>query len=150
MSLVPVAWPQSESDLSVMPCTLEAHGIKAFVQGGGFGSMYPGPQIPFFNARRIMVPSENVAGGQGHLSLAKPAASVAHARGTGDVQLVRITQASPPLGNIPRRREVRAKSSSATIKGTRCISVNRSIVTGSRPALGGPLQGDRRAQSCPQ
>jgi hypothetical protein len=59
MSLVTVAWPQSESDLSVMLCTLEAHGIKAFVQGGGIGSLYPGPQVPFFNARQVMVPSED-------------------------------------------------------------------------------------------
>ena len=42
MSLVAVAWPQSESDFSVMPCTLEAHGIEAFVHGGGFGSLFPG------------------------------------------------------------------------------------------------------------
>jgi hypothetical protein len=58
MSLVAIASPQSESELSVMLCTLEAHGIPTFVQGSGFGSLYPGPQIAFYNARRIMVPSE--------------------------------------------------------------------------------------------
>lgn len=39
-----------------MLCMLEAHGIPAFVQGGAFGSLFPGPQIAAYNARRIMVP----------------------------------------------------------------------------------------------
>ncbi len=69
MSLVAVAWPQSESDLSVMLCTLEAHGIKPFVQGAGFGSLFPGPQIPFYNARRIMVPSEDAGKARQALSI---------------------------------------------------------------------------------
>jgi len=55
MSLVVIAQPWSESELSVMLCTLEAHRIPAFVQGAGFGSLKPGPQIDFYNARRIMV-----------------------------------------------------------------------------------------------
>lgn len=55
MGLVAIAFPQSESELSVMLCTLEAHGIRTFVLGGGFGSLFPGPQIPWYNARRIMV-----------------------------------------------------------------------------------------------
>jgi hypothetical protein len=56
MSLIVIAQPWSESELSVMLCTLEAHRIPAFVQGAGFGALYPGPQIDFYNARRIMVP----------------------------------------------------------------------------------------------
>lgn len=56
MSLIVIAQPWSESELSVMLCSLEAQGIPAFVQGAGFGSLYPGPQIAFYNARRIMVP----------------------------------------------------------------------------------------------
>lgn len=56
MSLIVIAQPWSESELSVMLCTLEARGIPTFVQGAGFGSLYPGPQIAFYNARRIMVP----------------------------------------------------------------------------------------------
>lgn len=56
MSLVPVACPQSESELACMLCELEAHGIHAFVQGAGFGSLWPGAQIPWYNMRRIMVP----------------------------------------------------------------------------------------------
>jgi len=60
MSLVVIAQPWSESELSVMLCTLEAHRIPAFVQGAGFGSLKPGPQIDFYNARRIMVSSSLV------------------------------------------------------------------------------------------
>lgn len=57
MSLVVVARPQTESELSVMLCMLHARDIPAFVQGRGFGSLYPGPQIDGYNARRIMVPA---------------------------------------------------------------------------------------------
>ena len=58
MSLIPVAEPQSESDLSMMLCLLEAEGIPAFVHSGGLGSLYPGVQIRNYNSRRVMVPEE--------------------------------------------------------------------------------------------
>lgn len=61
MDLVAVACPQSESELAVMQCALEARGVHFFVQGGGFGSLFPGPQIASYNARRIMVPSEELS-----------------------------------------------------------------------------------------
>ncbi|HET8554500.1 MAG TPA: hypothetical protein VFL78_06715 [Rhodanobacteraceae bacterium] len=61
MGLVVVACPQSESELAVMQCALEARGVHFFVQGGGFGSLWPGPQISAYNARRIMVPSSEVS-----------------------------------------------------------------------------------------
>ena len=61
MSLIAIASPQSESDLSVMLCTLEAYRIPAFVQGNGFGSLHPGPQIASYNSRRIMVSDAYVA-----------------------------------------------------------------------------------------
>ena len=60
MSLVPVACPQSESELACMLCELEARGIHAFVQGAGFGSLWPGTQIFGYNARRVMVSSVDV------------------------------------------------------------------------------------------
>ena len=69
MSLLVIAYPQSESELSVMLCTLEAHRIPTFVQGAGFGSLYPGPQIAFYNARRIMVPSPFAAEAQEALDI---------------------------------------------------------------------------------
>jgi hypothetical protein len=64
MSLVVVAQPWSESELAVMLCSLEARGIPTFVQGSGFGSLYPGPQIAFYNARRVMVPDSFAAEAQ--------------------------------------------------------------------------------------
>lgn len=61
MSLVVIACPQSESELAVMQCALEARGVHFFVQGGRFGSLLPGPQIAAYNARRIMVPSSEAS-----------------------------------------------------------------------------------------
>ncbi len=56
MSLVAVAEPQTESELAVVLCVLEAEGIPAFAHNGGFGSLHPGSQIALYNARRVMVP----------------------------------------------------------------------------------------------
>ncbi|MGN6729687.1 MAG: hypothetical protein ACTHJG_07635 [Rhodanobacteraceae bacterium] len=79
MSLVAIASPQSESELSVMLCTLEAAGIQAFVQGGSFGSLFPGPQIPAYNARRIMVSSVDAPKAQEALAaFAQPPAPVTY------------------------------------------------------------------------
>jgi hypothetical protein len=61
MSLVPIACPQSESELACMLCELEAHGIRTFVQGAGFGSLWPGTQIPWYNMRRVMVSSTDAS-----------------------------------------------------------------------------------------
>ena len=43
-----------------MQCALEARDVHFFVQGSGIGSLLPGPQIASYNARRIMVPSEEL------------------------------------------------------------------------------------------
>lgn len=61
MGLVQVARPQTESELAVMQCALDASGIHYFVQGAGFGSLYPGPQISAYNARRILVPDSELS-----------------------------------------------------------------------------------------
>ena len=61
MSLIAVACPQSESELACMLCELESRGIYAFAQGAGFGSLWPGVQIPSYNARRIMVSSADLS-----------------------------------------------------------------------------------------
>lgn len=52
------ATPQTESELAVMVSPLEAHGIQHYVHNQGFGGLYPGMQIELYNARRLMVPSE--------------------------------------------------------------------------------------------
>lgn len=51
-----------------MQCALEANGLHFFVQGAGFGSLWPGPQIGAYNARRIMVPSSEVPAAQAALA----------------------------------------------------------------------------------
>ena len=74
MSLVAVAEPQTESELSVMLSLLEANNIPSYVQNGGFGGLLPGPQINIYNARRVMVPSECANEARDILSvLAQPA-----------------------------------------------------------------------------
>lgn len=68
MSLVVIATPRSESELSVMLCTLEAHDIPATVNGGGMGPIMPGPQIGFRSTCRLLVPEPYVA--EAHEALA--------------------------------------------------------------------------------
>ncbi len=61
MSLVRVFLPQSESEVLVATAMLEAHGITAFVQNRGIGSLLPGVQINSYNTQSIWVAEENVA-----------------------------------------------------------------------------------------
>jgi hypothetical protein len=56
MKFVPVATPQTESEMAVMVCLLDAYGIQNFVHNRGFGGLYPGMQIGLYNVRRLMVP----------------------------------------------------------------------------------------------
>jgi hypothetical protein len=58
---LPVASPQTESELAVMLSMLEANGIRHFVHNQGFGGLYPGLQIGLYNDRRIMVRSDQAA-----------------------------------------------------------------------------------------
>lgn len=55
VEFLPVAFPQSESELIVMVSMLEANGIQHFVNNQGFGSLYPGVLQVGAYARRIMV-----------------------------------------------------------------------------------------------
>lgn len=61
MTLVAIAAPDNESDLAMIACVLEANQIPHFVQGGGFGGLFPGPQINGYNSRRVLVPESCVA-----------------------------------------------------------------------------------------
>lgn len=58
MRLVPLVSPTSEADLVTTVALLDAHGIPTHVQGGWFGSLLPGPLIPSYNAKTILVPEE--------------------------------------------------------------------------------------------
>ena len=57
MGLVRLVSPDSDPEIIAIVAMLEAHGIYAFVRGGGFGGLYPGVQINGFNTRDIMVRS---------------------------------------------------------------------------------------------
>lgn len=59
MEFVPVAKPQTESELAVMVSLLDAHGIPHFVHNRGFGGLYPGLQIELYNVRQVMVPENH-------------------------------------------------------------------------------------------
>src|SRR6266702_2015759 len=52
---VPVATPQTESELVSMMSLLHAHDIPHYVHNRNFGALYPGPLIPLYNVHRVMV-----------------------------------------------------------------------------------------------
>jgi len=47
--------PENEVQLSILKSLLEAENIPVFVHNDSFGSIYPGLQVEWFNARTIMV-----------------------------------------------------------------------------------------------
>jgi hypothetical protein len=61
MDFLPVAFPQTESELAVMVSLLVANDIHHFVHNQGFGGLYPGLQIGLYNDRRIMVRADQAA-----------------------------------------------------------------------------------------
>lgn len=61
MDFLPVATPQTESELAVMVSLLDAHGIQHYVHNRGFGGLYPGMQMELYNTRRLMVPADHAA-----------------------------------------------------------------------------------------
>jgi hypothetical protein len=71
MDFVVAAEPQTESELAVTLCVLEAAGIPAFVSAG-VGSLYPGPQIASYNTRRVLVPSARRDDAKAALQVLKP------------------------------------------------------------------------------
>lgn len=72
MNFLPVAMPQTESELAVMVSLLEANGIQHYVHNQGFGGLYPGMQIGLYNDRRIMVPADQAAEARELLSVFLP------------------------------------------------------------------------------
>lgn len=55
--MITVCHPVDDLELLLLRARLEAAGVPHFVGGDGFGSLYPGMQIPAFNERRIQVPA---------------------------------------------------------------------------------------------
>jgi hypothetical protein len=56
--MTPIFVPQSQTDLPVVLCLLDAYGFPYFVHNFYFGSLYPGPQFDLYNLRRVFVPTD--------------------------------------------------------------------------------------------
>ncbi|MEP7314369.1 MAG: hypothetical protein ABI859_17420 [Pseudomonadota bacterium] len=69
MSLVPLVSPDTEAEVLTTVALLDAYGIPSFVRGGGFGSLYPGPQVAGYNAKTIMVQAESLRDAQDLLQI---------------------------------------------------------------------------------
>lgn len=74
-----------------MLCELEAHGIQVFVQGTGFGSLWPGTQISGYNMRRVMVSGSDVPRANDALAMfTRPAGPPSPYRWPGVLHVLRM------------------------------------------------------------
>lgn len=55
MDMTPIYAPRSESEIAIITSMMQAYEIDFVMQGGAFGSMYPGPIASSLNARILMV-----------------------------------------------------------------------------------------------
>lgn len=55
MEMTPIYEPRSESEAVIITSMMQAYKIDFVMQGGAFGSMYPGPVSNSLNARILMV-----------------------------------------------------------------------------------------------
>ena len=53
--MITIAHPIDDMELLFIRMALEAEGIRYLVVGDGFGSLYPGVQLPVFNERPVRV-----------------------------------------------------------------------------------------------
>jgi len=53
--MITIAHPTDDMELFFIRMALEAEGIPYLVVGDGFGSLYPGAQLPIFNERPVRV-----------------------------------------------------------------------------------------------
>jgi len=58
--MITIAHPTDDMELLFIRMALEAEGIQFLVVGDGFGSLYPGVQLPIFNERPIRVRASDV------------------------------------------------------------------------------------------
>ena len=59
-AMIPVYKPRDDIELALVESLLQAHEIPYFVHNRGFGGLYPGAQIDFYNVRTVMVPDSAV------------------------------------------------------------------------------------------
>ena len=58
--MITIAHPTDDMELLFIRMALEAEGIPYLVVGDGFGSLYPGVQLPIFNERPVRVNASDV------------------------------------------------------------------------------------------
>lgn len=58
--MITIAHPRDDMELLFIRMALEAEGIRFLVVGDGFGSLYPGVQLPIFNERPVRVNADDV------------------------------------------------------------------------------------------
>ncbi|QOC22558.1 DUF2007 domain-containing protein [Wenzhouxiangella sp. AB-CW3] len=58
--MITIAHPTDDMELLFIRMALEAEGIPYLVVGDGFGSLYPGVQLPIFNERPVRVYASDV------------------------------------------------------------------------------------------
>lgn len=109
---------ESEPERFAVVALLEAHGVPCFVQGEGFGGLYPGIQIEHYNSRRIMVPEEAVAAARELLADFRGAPTETSSSKLGWADTLRYA-AEALLGGwiIPRPRAKRGIANDAADRG---------------------------------
>jgi hypothetical protein len=58
MDMVPVYFPQSESEAAVVTALMQAYEIHFHIRGGAFSAMYPGTVSTALNEKVLMVAAE--------------------------------------------------------------------------------------------
>ncbi len=53
--MIPIYSPKNESEAAVIVALMEAYGIRFYMQGGAFSTMYPGAFSNSLNAQTLMV-----------------------------------------------------------------------------------------------
>ncbi|MGE4335108.1 MAG: DUF2007 domain-containing protein [Pigmentiphaga sp.] len=58
--MIPLYAPRDTAEAAVIASLLEAYGVRFFIQGQAFGSLYPGPLSNSLNAQMVMVDEAQV------------------------------------------------------------------------------------------
>lgn len=58
--MITIAHARDDLELVFIRMALEAEGIPFLIVGDGFGSLYPGVQVPIFNERSVRVESADI------------------------------------------------------------------------------------------
>ena len=113
MNFIPIAIPQTESELVVALSLLDAHGIQYYVHNQGFGGLYPGTQVDLYNDRRIMVRTDQASDARDllHVLLRQPIDDDADVQLTMQDKMRVLIEACIFGWFIPRKRKNRNEDS---------------------------------------